>query len=128
MKKRLHGFLTLLLVLVVQIGFAQEKTVRGTVVDGDGLPLPGVNVIVKGTNNGKQTDFDGNYSISVAPTQSLVFSYVGFKSQEIPVGGSNQLNVTLQVDAAALDEVVVLGYSTKGVEEAKELRPRIRTS
>ena len=117
MKKRLHGFLTLLLVLVVQIGFAQEKTVRGTVVDGDGLPLPGVNVIVKGTNNGKQTDFDGNYSISVAPTQTLVFSYVGFKSQEIPVGSSNQLNVTLQVDAAALDEVVVLGYSTKGVEE-----------
>lgn len=109
--------LTLLLVLVVQIAFAQDRTVTGTVVDGDGLPIPGVNVIVKGTSNGTQTDFDGNYRITMNTEQALVFSYVGFKTQEVVVGNSSVINVTLQVDAAALQEVVVLGYSTKGVEE-----------
>ncbi|MCP9199708.1 TonB-dependent receptor [Gramella sp. GC03-9] len=113
MKKSLQGLLTLLLVLVVQIGFAQEKTVTGTVLDEDGLPLPGVNVIEQGTSNGTQTDFDGNYSISVAPGDVLVFSYVGFQQQTITVGSSNVYNVSLLVDAAALDEVVVTGYVTQ---------------
>ena len=112
MKKRLQGFLTLLLVLVVQIGFAQEKTVTGTVVDQDGLPLPGVNVIEKGTSNGAQTDFDGNYSISVAEGDILTLSYVGFKTQEITVGASNTIDVTMAVDAGALEEVVVVGYGS----------------
>ncbi|MAG88755.1 MAG: SusC/RagA family TonB-linked outer membrane protein, partial [Flavobacteriaceae bacterium] len=117
MKKTLHGLLTLFMVLVVQLSFAQEKTITGTVVDEDGLPLPGVNVIEKGTNNGVQTDFEGEFSISVSQSGTLVFSYVGFASQEIKVGSSNTLNVTMAVDAAALGEVVVLGYSTKGVDE-----------
>ncbi|GAA4307302.1 SusC/RagA family TonB-linked outer membrane protein [Pontixanthobacter gangjinensis] len=117
MKKRLQGLLTLLLVLVVQIAFAQDRTVTGTVIDSDGLPIPGVNVIVKGTSNGTQTDFDGNYSITMNQSRALVFSYVGFKTQEVQVGDSSVINVTLKVDAAALDEVVVLGYSTKGVDE-----------
>lgn len=103
--------------LVVQLAVAQEKTVTGTVLDDDGLPLPGVNVIEKGTNNGTQTDFDGNYSISIGQGSVLVFSYVGFASQEITVGSSNSYDVTLASDADALQEVVVLGYSTKGVEE-----------
>ncbi|MCM8571001.1 TonB-dependent receptor [Gramella jeungdoensis] len=113
MKKRLNGFLTLLLVLVVQIGFAQEKTVSGTVLDEDGLPLPGVNVIVKGTSNGAQTDFDGNYDIDVEVGNVMVFSYVGFASQEITVGSSDVYNVTMAVDAGALEEVVVTGYVTQ---------------
>ena len=113
MKKRLHGLLTLLLVLVVQIGFAQEKTVSGTVLDEDGLPLPGVNVIEQGTSNGAQTDFDGNYSISVEPGGVLVFSYIGFKAQKITIGSSDVYNVTMAVDAASLDEVVVTGYLTQ---------------
>ncbi|SDS03334.1 SusC/RagA family TonB-linked outer membrane protein [Christiangramia echinicola] len=112
MKKRLQGLLTLLLVLVVQIGFAQEKTVTGTVVDQDGLPLPGVNVIEKGTSNGAQTDFDGNFSISVAEGDILTLSYVGFKTQEITVGASNTIDVTMAVDAGALEEVVVVGYGS----------------
>ncbi|MCH4824536.1 SusC/RagA family TonB-linked outer membrane protein [Gramella lutea] len=112
MKKRLQGFLTLLLVLVVQIGFAQEKTVTGTVVDEDGLPLPGVNVIEKGTSNGVQSDFDGNYSISVEEGKVLVYSYLGFATQELSVGSSDVIDVTMTVDAAALDEVVVVGYGT----------------
>ncbi len=110
MKKRLQGLLTLLLVLVVQISFAQEKTVTGTVVDEDGLPLPGVNVIEKGTSNGVQTDFDGNYNITVDQGDVLVYSYLGFATQELTVGSSDVLNVTMAVDAAALDEVVVVGF------------------
>lgn len=116
MKKRLQGMLTLLLVLVVQISFAQEKTVTGTVSDEQGLPLPGVNVIVQGTNNGVQTDFDGNYDISVAPGEQLVFSYVGFATQTITIGGKNVYDVVLDVDNAALDEVVVVGYGATSRE------------
>lgn len=118
MKKRLQGLLTLLLVLVVQIAFAQLKTVTGTVVDEDGLPLPGVNVIVKGTSNGAQTNFDGEYTIRVSEGQVLTFSYVGFTAQEIPVNQANVINVTLEVDAGALEEVVVLGYRTSTKEKS----------
>ena len=82
MKTKFSGILTLLLALVVQISFAQEKTISGTVTDDSGLPLPGVNIIVKSTTNGTQSDFDGNYSISTEVGQSLVYSYVGFDSQE----------------------------------------------
>ncbi|MDT0645727.1 SusC/RagA family TonB-linked outer membrane protein [Zunongwangia sp. F260] len=112
MKRRLNGMLTLLLALVVQITFAQEKTVTGTVTDDQGLPLPGVNVIVQGSNRGVQTDFDGEFSISVNQDQVLVFSYIGFATQEVPVGAGSSINVELDVDAAALEEVVVTGYST----------------
>ena len=117
MKKRLHGILTLLLVLVVQITFAQEKTVTGTVVDDEGLPLPGLNVIEKGTSNGVQTDFDGNYSITVAQGNVLVFSYVGFAKQEVTVGTADVIDVTMKVDASALEEVVVMGYVSKKRED-----------
>ena len=75
MEKRLNGILTLFLAFVVQLTFAQDKTVTGTISDDAGLPLPGVNVIVQGTNNGAQTDFDGNYSINTASGQVLVLSY-----------------------------------------------------
>ncbi|SDS52574.1 TonB-dependent receptor [Gramella sp. MAR_2010_147] len=118
MKKRLHGFLTLLLVLVVQIGFAQEKTVTGTVVDEDGLPLPGVSVFEKNTSNGTQTDFDGNYSLDLEPGDLLVFSYVGFKPQEITIGASDVYDITMAVDAAALDEVVITGQGS-GIQKKR---------
>ncbi|MGA9591140.1 MAG: SusC/RagA family TonB-linked outer membrane protein, partial [Salegentibacter sp.] len=112
MKRRLNGILTLLLALVVQITFAQEKTVTGSVVDEEGLPLPGVNVIVKGTNNGTQTDFDGNYSITAGEGQSLVFSYVGFTTQEKLIGAENKIDIVLNIDTGTLQEVVVVGYGT----------------
>tara|TARA_R100001369_G_scaffold38462_1_gene64156 strand:- start:6011 stop:9235 length:3225 start_codon:yes stop_codon:yes gene_type:complete len=112
MKKRFNVILTLFLVFMVQLTFAQQKTVTGTVVDENGLSLPGVNVIVQGTNNGTQTDFDGKFSISTETGQILVFSYVGFANQKITVGAQNTINVTLAVDAAALDEVIVVGYGT----------------
>ncbi len=126
MKTKFSGILTLLLVLVVQLAFAQEKTISGTVTDDTGLPLPGVNIIIKGTSTGTQSDFDGNYTIEAAVGQTLVYSYVGFETQEIAVGASNRIDVTMQA-GSVLDEVVVtalgvsrekqsLGYSTQQVE------------
>ncbi len=90
-----------------------QSTVTGTVTDGDGNPLPGANVLVKGTTNGTQTDFDGNYTIDALSDATLVFSYIGFASQEIAVNGQSTINVTMSEDANQLSEVVVLGYSTQ---------------
>lgn len=94
---------------------AQEATVTGTIISSeDSLPLPGVNVVVSGTTRGAVTDFDGNYSIVVPGNNStLVFSYIGFTSQSIPVDGQSLINVSMVQDAAALDEVVVVGYGTQ---------------
>ncbi|MEY4037707.1 MAG: hypothetical protein RIR67_17, partial [Bacteroidota bacterium] len=83
MKLKLNGFLVLLLALMTQITFAQERAVSGIVSDNTGLPLPGVSVLVKGTKIGTQTDFDGKFSIKVAPSQTLTFSYIGMNSQEV---------------------------------------------
>lgn len=102
---------------VMQISFAQEKSVSGTVTAAaDGLPLPGVNVIVKGTTRGAQTDFDGNYSIKASVGETLVFSFVGLKTAEMKVGASNKIDVAMAEDAAALDEVVVVAYGTQKKE------------
>lgn len=97
---------------MAQFAFAQEKTVSGQVVDGEGFPLLGVNVIEKGTQNGTQTDFDGNYSISVEPGAVLVLSYVGFLEKEVTIGTDDVYNITLSPDTSTLDEVVVVAYGT----------------
>lgn len=89
---------------------AQEKTVKGVVLDQNNMPLIGVNILVKGTSTGTQTDFDGNYSIKCTQGDVLVFSFLGFKSQEVNVGSSNTLDVTLEEDTTVLSEVVVVGY------------------
>lgn len=112
MKTKLHGMLTLFLAFVVQFTFAQEKTITGTVSDESGLPLPGTTVLVKGTSTGVSTDFDGNYSINASAGQVLVFSFVGYANQEVTIGASNTVNVTMQEDVSALEEVVVVAYGT----------------
>ncbi len=112
MRTKFSGILTLLLALVVQLTFAQQKTITGTVTDDTGLPLPGANVIIKGTSSGTQSDFDGLYTISANVGQTLTFSYVGFDTKEIKVGNQNSINVSLS-PGSALDEVVVTGYSTR---------------
>jgi len=99
-------------------GLAQAQTVSGTVTDVNG-PLPGASVLVKGTTNGTQTDFDGNYTLSgIDGSSVLVFSYIGYTTQEITVNGQATINVTLQEDAQALDEVVIIGYGTTTVKDA----------
>lgn len=93
---------------------SQEKIlVNGTVTDAKGIPIPGVTVIEKGTSNGQITDFDGLYSIEVPINAVLEFSFLGFVSTEIPVAGQNQLDVSMEAEASALQEVVVVGYGTQ---------------
>ncbi len=78
-----------------------QSTVTGTVVDSEGIPLPGANVLEKGTTNGTQTDFDGNYTLEVEDGATLVISYIGFMRQEVVVDGQSTINVTLAEDSAA---------------------------
>lgn len=111
MRSKFKWIFTLLLAFSLQISFAQQKTVSG-VVQGGGLPMPSVTVQVKGTQRAVQTDLDGKYSIQVSAGESLVFSFIGFKTQTVVVGPSNALNVTLEDDSALLEEVVVVGYGT----------------
>jgi len=134
MRTKLNGLLTLLLALVVHISFAQQKTVSGTVTDQGGLPLPGVNIVVEGTTTGTQTDFDGNYTIKASEGETLLFTYIGQKAVRTAVGAGSTVNVTMEEDAQALEEVVVtaqgikrekkaLGYATTSVgSEALESR------
>ncbi len=89
------------------------RTVSGKVLDPGGLPLPGVNVVVKGSTVGTQTDFDGNYQITLPNNAKyLVYSFIGYKTEEKSIT-SSQMNIALQEDANALEEVVVTGYSDK---------------
>jgi TonB-linked SusC/RagA family outer membrane protein len=118
MKTKFSGILTLLLAFVVQFTFAQEKTISGAVSDNAGIPLPGVNIIVKGTTTGTQTDFDGNYSINASVGDVLTFSYVGFLTVEQTVGAANTINVTMQEDAQVLEEVIVTAQGIKREKQA----------
>ncbi len=123
MKAKFNGILTLLLALVVQISFAQDKTISGTVSDDSG-PLPGVSVLKKGTNTGTETDFDGNYSIRAKAGDVLVFSFVGMKSAQKTVGASNKISVVMQADNV-LEEVVITAQGIK--REAKALGYSVTT-
>lgn len=91
-----------------------QTTVSGTVSDASGAPLPGVSVVVEGTTTGVSTDFDGLYSIEAESADAvLVFSYIGFLTQKIPVGGNTTIDVTMKEDVQNLEEVVVVGYGTQ---------------
>ncbi|MFD0990113.1 SusC/RagA family TonB-linked outer membrane protein [Mariniflexile jejuense] len=92
----------------------QNYQITGTVKDENGQFLPGVNILVKGTSNGTQTDFDGNYAITVENSNAiLVFSFIGFVTQEVAFANKTVINVTLKEDVAKLDEVVVVGYGSQ---------------
>ncbi len=125
-KSTTAGALSLLLFFSVSVVFASpasatlvddktsaQQTITGTVTDDLGAPLPGANVLVKGTTNGTQTDFDGNYTITAAADAVLVFSYIGFKRQEVPVNGRSTIDVQMAEDASLLSEVVVTGYASQ---------------
>ncbi|WP_246473960.1 SusC/RagA family TonB-linked outer membrane protein [Arenibacter arenosicollis] len=90
-----------------------QQTISGVVSDANG-PLPGASIVVKGTTNGTQTDFDGNYTLSgVDNNATLIFSYIGYKTQEVAVSGRSTVSITLEEDASQLEEVVVVGYGTQ---------------
>jgi TonB-linked SusC/RagA family outer membrane protein len=112
-------YLMVLLMLVSLTATAQNRTVKGKVTSGDdGSAVPGVNIQVKGSSAGTVTDADGNYAIDVNSGSVLVFSFVGYASQEIAVGNQSVIDVVLQSDVTALSEVVVVGY---GVQEKKDV-------
>ncbi|WP_338732987.1 SusC/RagA family TonB-linked outer membrane protein [Mangrovimonas cancribranchiae] len=113
MKTKFSGILTLFLAFVVQLSFAQEKTISGTISDENGLPLPGVNVIVKGTTNGTQTDFDGNYSIGANQGDVLSYSFVGYTTKEMAVGASNTISFAMEPNVEAIDEVVITAFNVE---------------
>lgn len=92
---------------------AQESPISGKVVDNAGLPLPGVNVHVKGSTKGTQTDFDGNFTISTAPKSTLVFSFIGMDEVSVETENKKNLKVVLKPSSQALDEIIVVGYGTK---------------
>jgi TonB-dependent SusC/RagA subfamily outer membrane receptor len=126
MKTKLNGFLTLFIALLVQISFAQDRLVSGVVTDNNGLAIPGVNVLVKGTKLGIQTDIDGKYAIKATADETLIFNFVGMKTQEI-IASTTTLNVKMIDDAVELEGVVVtalgikrdkksLGYATQEVK------------
>ena len=104
----------LLLVFLFSVsGFTQNLIVSGVVTSSeDNMPVPGVNVIVKGTSRGVSTDFDGNYSIQVKAGEVLEFSSIGLKTVNITISNQTNINVALEVDIASLDEIVVVGYGT----------------
>ncbi|MGE5316620.1 MAG: SusC/RagA family TonB-linked outer membrane protein, partial [Chloroflexota bacterium] len=117
MKKHRH----LLNVLFIFIAFlfsvsaiAQEIKISGVVTDGsNGSTMPGVTIVVKNTTSGTTTDIDGKYNINVAPGSTLVFSFIGYTTQEIAVGNNKSINVTLQPELTELEELVVIGYGTQ---------------
>ncbi|MDT0643748.1 TonB-dependent receptor [Zunongwangia sp. F363] len=102
--------------LITQLVAAQDA-VTGVVTDSQGVPLLGVNVIQQGTNNGTTTNFDGEFEIVVGDTGTLVFSFVGFLTQEINVSAGEEISVTLDEDSQSLEEVVVIGYGTQLQED-----------
>jgi TonB-linked SusC/RagA family outer membrane protein len=126
---KLYRFLFLIFVIVCGAGFfeanAQTMKVTGQVISSDdGTPMPGVNVLEKGTSNGTATDSDGNFTITVNSSSVLTFSFVGYLIQETPVTGRQVINVTLEPNVSALNEIVVIGY---GQVERKDVTGAIQT-
>ncbi|WP_370087983.1 SusC/RagA family TonB-linked outer membrane protein [Ekhidna sp.] len=101
------------LVLCISTVARAQNTVSGTVVDGNGDGIPGVTVLEKGTANGAITDVNGSYTVSVGSNAILVYTYVGFKTQEVTVGDRSTIEITLEEDLEELEEVVVVGYGTQ---------------
>ena len=125
MNKKLQIILTLILTLSVQISFAQDKVIKGTITDKSGEPLPGANIKVQGSNTGAASDFDGNYIIKAKTGDVLVFTYIGYKTVTKKVGTSGTINVTLQEGGEVLKTVTI---NALGVEVRKASQKGIAVS
>lgn len=104
------GFMSLLLLLFGTVAFAQDRQVTGVITDDGSSPLPGVNILVKGTNTGTVTDAAGKFALSVPNNATLIFTFIGYVTQEVPVGNQSTINISLAPDVKSLEEVVVVGY------------------
>lgn len=114
----------MIFVLTATVAWSQGTVTGKVIASDDGSPIPGVNVLVKGTNSGTVTDGDGNFSINAASDATLVFSFVGYKTQEVTVGSQSSINVSFEPDVTALSEVVVVGY---GSQDKKEITGSVVT-
>lgn len=126
--KRIGGMFCLILCLVLMNGtlYSQNNTVKGVVTDASNNdPLPGVNIIIKGTQNGVVTDMDGKYQITVSSSDAVLqFSSIGYMNEETAIAGRSTIDMTLSPDVASIDEVVVIGY---GTAKRKDLTGSIAT-
>lgn len=119
MRKKQLTYVLSVLLLCSQLLLAQDKTVTGVVTDAeDGMPLPGVNVVIKGTTTGASTDFDGNFSISVSEDAILVFSNIGYTAREVPAAGKTVINVAMSPNIEELEGVVVTALGIERQERA----------
>jgi hypothetical protein len=117
--KKMIGLFVFLMFMGLQIVNAQSKQITGTVTNAeDGLGMPGVSVVIKGTTIGASTDIDGKYTLEASPEDILMFSFVGMVTQEIAVGNKTVINVVLQTESIGMDEVVVTAL---GVTREKNL-------
>ncbi|MBC3784889.1 SusC/RagA family TonB-linked outer membrane protein [Spirosoma utsteinense] len=126
-QRAFFSFLTMLVMVVLlssQTAWAQERTVTGKVTDATGSVLPGVSIQVKGTTRGANTNADGVYTLTVGDNATLVFSFIGYTSQEVVVGNRSTVDVQLADDTKALQEVVVVGY---GTQKAKDVTGSVAT-
>jgi TonB-dependent starch-binding outer membrane protein SusC len=115
--KKLSGVFLILVLCAFQLN-AQDHRVTGRITDADGVTLPGVNVLVEGTTVGTVTDLDGNFTLTTpSPNSVLVVSFVGFRTERFALDGRSQMNITLQPELRAIDEIVVVGYGTRLREE-----------
>lgn len=122
-KRCIFRVLPLLFFFILQITFAQNSIpISGTVTSEEGAPIPFVNIVVKGSPVGTVADIDGNFTITAASDAILVFSYIGYDTQEIQVNGQGTINIELQENVSALDEIVVVGY---GTQQKKDLTSAI---
>ena len=114
----LRSFFCAVAFLFSSLAMAQTQTVSGTVTDESG-PLPGATVAIQGTSTGTTTDFDGNYTLNDVPADAvLVFSFVGYETQEVSVNGRSTIDINLAIDASELEEVVLIGYGQTTVRDA----------
>lgn len=125
--KRKRYFFFLFLLSSFSALMAQNIKVSGVVSDKQGVTLPGVNVVLKGTQKGEITDFDGNFQLDVPSDGVLTFSYIGFKTKEVPVNSQSTINVTLEENVSSLEEIVVIGYGAQKKEDVNGAISSIKT-
>ena len=116
--KTILRMMMMVLMCIPWQGWAQDTPVSGTVTIQNGETLPGVNVLLKGSSTGTITDAEGKYSINAPADGTLVFSFIGYKMAEVPIGGRSQVDLVMEEDITTLEQVVVIGY---GTQEKKDI-------
>lgn len=118
MRKTLKLLMTTFMLLLIQIGFAQQRQITGTVQEEDGLPLPGASVVIKGTTSGTSTDMDGKFQISAKTGDIIIISFLGYTSQEVSISANSNYTLILKSADNELEELIVVGY---GVQKKKDV-------